>query len=56
MSKYAKYGDPELSDIPSAKNDPKAMRTFLLQSSLGFKSENIITLFDPTFDQIKKAF
>jgi hypothetical protein len=54
LSDYATKGDKKFADLPQAKNDPKAIKDFLLQSYIEFKKENIIYLVNPTIETIKE--
>ena len=52
LAKFKSIGDTQFLDLIQAKNDVLAMKTFLLQSECKFKEENILTLIDPTFEEL----
>jgi hypothetical protein len=48
MPYYNFHGDTRFSDLFPARNDPLALKDFLLQSELKFDEENIVVIIDGT--------
>ena len=54
-SQYSSKGDKKFADLKQAKNDVRGIRTFLLQSLVEFKDENIEVLTDSSIEKVREA-